>query len=83
MAGNWEFQEAKDRFSDVVEAALKTGPQTIIRRGSAVVVVLSVRDYRRLTQRRESLAEFFANSPLRGVDLDLERDKDLPREVDL
>jgi len=82
MAGNWEFQEAKNRFSDVVEAALKTGPQTITRRGSAVVVVLSVRDYRRLTRRPESLVEFFQNSPLRGVDLDLERDKDLPREVD-
>jgi hypothetical protein len=30
-----------------------------------------------------SLHDFFMNSPLRGADLDLERTRDYPRELDL
>ena len=31
----------------------------------------------------KSIAEFFRNSPLVGVDLDLERDKDTGRDIEL
>jgi hypothetical protein len=34
-------------------------------------------------KREGNLAEFFLNSPLRGADIDLERVKDQPREIDL
>jgi len=37
----WQLQEAKQRFSEVVRCALAEGPQTVTRRGEAVVVVLS------------------------------------------
>ena len=45
----WQLQEAKSRFSEVVDLSLREGPQTVTRRGEAAVVVLSVKEYRRLT----------------------------------
>ena len=40
-------------------------------------------DYQRLKQPGNSLTEFMRNSPLAGVELEIERDASLPREVDL
>jgi prevent-host-death family protein len=81
MKNTWALQDAKNRFSEVVETALHCGPQHVSRRGKPAVVVLSEKDYQRLTRGASSLAEFFAGSPLRG--LDLTRSKDLPRNVKL
>jgi prevent-host-death family protein len=78
----WQLQEAKNRFSEVVDRALSEGPQTVTRHGKEVVIVLSKDDYSRL-QTQGSLVEFFRQSPLVGLDLDLERDQSLPRDVDL
>lgn len=78
---DWQLQVAKNRLSEVVEEALRGEPQIITRHGVPVVVVLSVDAYRRLTAPREKLSEFFRNSPLAGADLDLGRDRSLPREA--
>ena len=51
---SWQLQEAKNRFSAVVEAALTGEPQEITRRGKPVVVVLAYEEYQRL---RDSKAE--------------------------
>ena len=84
MSKKWQLQEAKNRFSEVVEEALHHGPQTVTRHGEETVIVLSIKDYRKLSgQRKESFAEFMMKSPLRGVELDLKRDKSLPRDVSL
>ena len=45
----WQFQDAKGRFSEVVDLSLREGPQMVTRRGEETVVVLSVREYRWLT----------------------------------
>ena len=79
----WQLQEAKNRLSQVVEDALHEGPQTITLRGKPAAVVMSVEEFRKLTSPRTSLASFFRRSPLHGVELDLARSKELPREVDL
>ncbi len=82
MSTQWQLQEAKNRLSDVVEQALRHGPQVIMLRGEPAVVVLSVREFRALTEPRESLSTFFRSSPLYGVDLEIERDRgDLGREI--
>ena len=83
MKTAWQLQTAKNRLSEVVEKALRQGPQTITRRGKETAVILSVKDYKKLTRPHGGLVDFFRRSPLRGVDLDLERSKDLPREVEL
>lgn len=77
----WQLQEAKNKFSEVVEKAIHDGPQEITRRGKKSVVVLSVRDYLRLKRKKGSLVEFFKQSPIRG--LTIERARDLPRSIDL
>lgn len=79
----WQLQEAKNRFSEVVKRALSEGPQTVTRHGEEVVVVLSKAEYDRLKKPRTSLVEFFRQSPLVGVELDLERDQSLPRDINL
>ena len=77
----WALQDAKNRFSEVVDHALREGPQTITRRGKETAVVVSVEDFQRLTADRRSLVSFFRNSPLTGVELDLERPDDYGREI--
>ena len=42
----WPVQDAKQRFSSLVEAARTDGPQVVTRHGREVAVVLSVEDYR-------------------------------------
>ena len=79
----WQLQEAKNRFSEVVNKALSEGPQTVTRHGEEVVVVLSKVEYNRLKKSQISLVEFFRQSPLVGIQLDLERDQSLPREFNL
>jgi antitoxin Phd len=80
----WQLQEAKNRLSEVVDRACDEGPQAITRRGREVAVVLSAAEYRKLTGRKEDLVEFFQNSPLAGLELDLERNKDNRlRNIDL
>lgn len=83
MRKSWQLQEAKSKFSEVILRAGTEGPQWITKHGRRTAVVISSNDYDRLKRGNTSLAEFFQRSPLRGVDLDLERAKDLPREVEL
>lgn len=79
----WQLQEAKNRLSQVVNSALHDGPQTITLRGKPAAVVVAFDDYRKLTLPRTGLSQFFRQSPLHDVELDLSRSADLPREVEL
>lgn len=79
----WQLQEAKNRLSEVVSRARREGPQTITVRGRAAAVVMSVEEFRRIQPPHSTLAEFVRESPLHGIDLAIERDKQPPRKVDL
>ena len=79
----WALQDAKNRLSEVVNSAVREGPQTITRRGKEAAVVISIDDFKQLTTSPGSLVSFFRNSPLAGSDLDLARSPDYGREVDL
>ncbi len=83
MQHTWALQDAKNRFSELVEQALHDGPQVVTRRGKETVVVLSVVAFQKLTAKQESLVTFLRNSPLAGVELDLERQADYGRKVAL
>jgi prevent-host-death family protein len=85
MAQNeWQVQEAKGKFSAVLSQAQSAGPQRITKHGHPIAVILSQRDYERLTRRDgPSIVDFFANSPLSQIDL-TERDRsDVGREIEL
>lgn len=79
----WQLQDAKARLSEVVKKAAQEGPQHITLHGQPAAVVLSDADYRRLKKRPLRFVDFIRNSPLRGVDLDLTRDRSPPRKVRL
>ncbi len=70
----WQLQEAKNKFSEVVNNALSAGPQLITRHGVEAVILISYEEYKRLTQAQKSLSAFFQDSPLAEADLDLSRD---------
>jgi antitoxin Phd len=44
MNAVWQVQEAKNRFSEVIELAMTEGPQVVTRHGRAVVRIVSVSD---------------------------------------
>lgn len=78
----WQLQDAKNKFSRLVNQAQRDGPQVVIKHGRNAVVVLSFQDYKRLTQQKQNLVTFLQKSPLKGLDLEMERNKDNPREID-
>lgn len=78
----WTVAEAKARFSEVIGKAQSEGPQAVTRNGRQAVVIVSVEEWERKTKRKGSLAEFFAQSPLRGSRLKVKRLKGRPRRVE-
>ena len=59
--GDWALQDAKNRFSAVVNAALAGVPQQVTRRGRPAVVVLSVEEYERLRRLEKANAPTLAD----------------------
>ena len=81
MSRVWQLQEAKNKFSEVVEEALTHGPQVITKRGVETVIVLSYAEYRVMLSKQKKLSIFFRESPLIDADLDLTRDKSGSRDA--
>ena len=79
----WNLAEAKNRLTEVVNLALTEGPQTITRKGRTAAIVVGAEEWQRKTRRVGNLAEFFANSPLRGSGLQIQRLKKRPRKISL
>jgi prevent-host-death family protein len=79
---SWQLQEAKQKFSELVRRALEDGPQVVTRRGEEVVVVVPAEEFRRLTGDKPNFKEFLMSAPDLSV-LDLERQKELPRDIEL
>lgn len=79
----WQMQTAKARFSEVVKHAADDGPQEITVHGRPVAVVISRALFDRLSGNEASLVDFMRQSPLYGSDdIEFERDRSLPREVE-
>jgi antitoxin Phd len=55
---SWSVQDAKNRFSEVVEAA-RSLPQTVTKHGKPAVVVVNVVEYERLRQLERAKAPSF------------------------
>jgi prevent-host-death family protein len=79
---SWTVADAKARLSEVIERA-QTDPQIITRHGKPSAVVVSAEEWARKTVRKGTLAEFLLASPLRGADLDVDRLRDQPRDLDI
>lgn len=82
-AGRWKLEDAKARFSEVVRHAREDGPQRVTVRGQDAVVVMSVEEFERLAPEkpRPPFVEFMESLDLRG--LDLTREADHGRDIEL
>ena len=72
----WALQDAKNKFSELVDKAVGDGPQTVTRHGREAVVVMSVNDYKKLLVNKKDLVDFFSSSPLVESGLDIDRSND-------
>lgn len=81
----WQLQTAKARFSELFRRARSEGPQYVTRQGKEAVVVVRAEEFEKLKRRSRkiSLVQFFAESPLVGSGIDLERTPDFGRKVKL
>ena len=75
----WPLQEAKNKFSALVNQALTEGPQWVTRRGQKAVVVIAAEEYERAIKPKKSFKSFLRALPL--AELDLRRDDEADREI--
>ena len=63
----WPVQDAKARFSEMLEACLKEGPQTVTKRGAEAAVLVPAADWRRLKNAaRPTLKDLLLSDHARG-----------------
>jgi len=64
---SWSVQDAKARFSEMLEACLRRGPQLVTKRGSAAAVLVPIQDWRPLTgEPAKTLKDFLLTDEARG-----------------
>ncbi len=78
----WTLQDAKNKFSAVVNAALAGIPQEVTRRGKPVVVVISTSEYHQLLTEAQRARASFVDHLLAFPSGDFERGKVEPRPIE-
>ena len=80
-ARSWSVQDARARFSEVIDAALRGQPQRVARRGKDAVVIVSEAEWNRLmpSAPKMTLGEFLTTYPLAPEDIDLTATRRRPR----
>jgi prevent-host-death family protein len=62
--GSWQLQEAKAKFSEFLDAALKEGPQVVTRRGVEAAVLVPISEWRRMkSASRPGIKELLRSGP--------------------
>jgi prevent-host-death family protein len=85
--GTWNLAEAKAKFSEVVEKALREGPQHVSRNGRPAVVIVPEADWATAQGRGKSFVEALFDPSIRGlltaeeVDTLFKRDPDVGRPI--
>lgn len=63
----WPVQDAKARFSELLDACISKGPQLVTRRGTEAAVLVDISEWRRLKQAaRPSLKDLLLTPQGRG-----------------
>lgn len=83
IENHWQLQDAKNKFSSLVDKAQHNGPQIVTKHGKDAVVIMSVDEYKKLKKPKKNLVKFFQSSPIAKENLDISRNKDLPRDIEL
>lgn len=77
----WQLQEAKSRFSELVETVISKGAQTVTKHGKPAVVIISAEEYERSLAPRRSLVEALRTCPEDLAPLLGKRPKQVARKV--
>jgi prevent-host-death family protein len=83
MRSEWQLQEAKGNFSQLVKRAAGGDAQTVTVHGKPAAVVVSAEAYARLTRRKGKLSAALLQPDLAIENLDLARSSDTGRNVEL
>lgn len=87
MSASWSLQDAKNKFSTVVDAARTEGPQTVTKRGQPAVVVVAAEEFDRLKaiadKPQMNFVEFLLSGPKVDIELPTERAEIRARDIDL
>ena len=78
---SWQLQEAKSKFSQLVDKAMQHKPQIVTKHGNNAVVILSFDDYKNMLRPENDLVTFLRHSPLMDEELDISRNNELPRDI--
>ena len=79
----WQLQEAKSKFSQLVDSAMHNTPQIVTKHGNKAVVILSFEEYKKMTKPKQDLVSFFRSSPFLDSEIEIVRNKDNPRDIEL
>lgn len=83
MHSEWQLQEAKGNFSQLIKRAASGDAQTVTVHGKPAAVIVSAEEYTRLTRRRGKLSSALLQPNLAAEDLDLSRSRDSGRDIEL
>ena len=83
MRSEWQLQEAKNGFSQLIKQAVAGDVQRVTVHGKSAAVVVSAEEYARLIRRRGKLSAALLRPDIAGDDLNFGRDADTGRDIDL
>lgn len=80
---SWQVQEAKAKFSQLLDETISLGYQTITRNGTPVAYLVSKEEFDRHLHPKKSFLEALDRCPFSEVDLEIDRQQDSIRDIDL
>lgn len=83
MPGEWQLQDTKANFSQLIKRAANGDAQVVCVHGKPTAVVVSAEEYARLTRRRGKFSSCLLRPSLAADDLDLARSRNTGRDLDL
>ena len=81
MNSEWQLQQAKGNFSQLIKRAAGGDAQVVTVHGKPTAVVVSAEEYARLTRRRGKLSSALLRPDLAAEDLDISRSRDSGRDI--
>src|SRR4051794_19164196 len=67
----WPVQDAKARFSELIDACINEGPQLVTRRGAETAVLIPIAEWKRLSNAARPSLKTLLLSDCGRADLDL------------
>jgi len=83
MHSEWQLQQAKGNFSQLIKRAAGGDAQVVTVHGKPTAVVVSAEEYARLTCHRGKLSSALLHPELAAEDLDISRSRDTGRDFEL